>query len=137
MYRKPKEQMEREAMAIYALVPWGKENAISREKLVKYTGLTDREVRDRIKLLNTMPCTREQPILSSSGHKGYWFSCDPTEIQACISESNHRITAELFNTWYMRRFYSRMTGKKIKYVIDIRKVVRHMLADSAEVEDVT
>ena len=58
MYRKPKEQMEREAMAIYALVPWGKENAISREKLVKYTGLTDREVRDRIKLLNTMPCTR-------------------------------------------------------------------------------
>lgn len=129
------EQMEREAMTVYALIPWGKDRAISREKLVRYTGLSDREVRDRIKLLSTLPCTREQPILSSSGHKGYWFSCEPAEIQACIAESDHRIITELFNTWYMRRFYSRITGQKMRLRVDVRKLLHHRLAQRKEKEE--
>lgn len=52
-------------MSILDLIPYGKQNAVSRSDLVKQSRLSDREVREEISQLR-----RETPILSFGG--GYF-----------------------------------------------------------------
>lgn len=55
-------------MNLLDYIPFGKENAVTRQELVRLTGLDDRTIRNEIKRLN-----REGvPILSSSHTCGYW-----------------------------------------------------------------
>ena len=67
---------------ILQLIPYGRENAISRADLQRLTGLNERSVRTETKRLLRL----KNPILSSSKHKGYWLSDDPAEIRECINE---------------------------------------------------
>ena len=76
-------------MNILDFIPKGKENAISKERLCNLTGLNERDVRSAIK--RAVECG--EPVLSSSGHKGYWYSEDIDEIEEFIRESDHRSNA--------------------------------------------
>ena len=77
-------------MNILDFIPTGKENAISKENLCKLTGIKDeRIIRDAIK----RQVESGVPILSSSGHKGYWYSEDLEEIKEFIRENDHRSNA--------------------------------------------
>ena len=53
-------------------IPYGKENAISKSELVALTGLSERQIRQEIKELNTELTKKGTAILSSSQHRGYW-----------------------------------------------------------------
>ena len=64
-------------MELLNLIPYGRDNAVSRADLVRLTGWNDRKVRDEIKRL----LRNGERILSSSSAKGYWRSDDPDEIE--------------------------------------------------------
>ncbi len=77
-------------MELLELIPFGKENAISRADLADLTGLSDRMLRKEIKRL----LESGEPILSSSTHSGYWRSEDPSEWGRFIREYEGRAKAE-------------------------------------------
>ena len=102
-------------MNILDFIPKGKENAISKENLCKLTGIKDeRIIRDAIK----RQVESGVPILSSSGHKGYWYSEDLEEIKEFIRENDHRSNA-----------LNRTTAKLKKRVYEMENIkvvpVRH------------
>lgn len=68
------------------LIPYGKENAISRSQLEYLTGLKDRKIRDVIHDLR-----EEQLIISSSGSKGYYRPTQRNEILDFKNEVMSRI----------------------------------------------
>lgn len=72
------------------LIPYGRENAISRGELRELTGENDRKLRAEIKEL----IRQGHPILSSSAAKGYWRSDDIGEIEAFLRESARRRRTE-------------------------------------------
>ena len=77
-------------MNILDFIPIGKDNAITKQKLCELTGIKDeRLIRDAIK----RQVEKGVPILSSSGHKGYWYSEDIDEIAEFIRENEHRSNA--------------------------------------------
>lgn len=57
----------KESIKIVDYIPFGKENAISRQQLVRTTGLSDRDVREAISLAR-----RNTVILNLSNGKGYF-----------------------------------------------------------------
>lgn len=118
--KKNLEKIKREARLILSLIPWGKENAISREKLVKYTGMNDREIRDCIKFLRD----KEIPILSSSAHNGYWLSSSTEEIEAFVMESEHRVRAQNDNIYHMRRICKKLRAGRMTE-LKIMEVIKH------------
>lgn len=60
-------------MSILDYIPYGEENAISREDLKQITGLTDRQMRKKIEIAR-----ETTPILNFQGGKGYFI---PTETE--------------------------------------------------------
>ena len=90
------------------LIPYGKDNAITREQLVQSTGLSDRAVRREIERLRESG----EVILSSSQHKGYWQSDDEMEIDAYRNElkARERSLART-NRNIIRKLYER-TGQE-------------------------
>lgn len=93
-------------MEILNLIPYGKENAISRADLVRMTGVPDRTIRNAIKSLIRQGNT----ILSSSSAKGYWRSDDISEIEQFIRESDHRRTTEAITVEPLRRLVAQAKG---------------------------
>jgi hypothetical protein len=89
------------------LIPYGKENAISRKDLSKLTGWDDRRVRDEIKRL----MRNGERILSSSSAKGYWRSDDPDEIERFLKESDNRRRTEALNVEPLRFFVAKSKGE--------------------------
>jgi hypothetical protein len=85
------------------LIPYGKENAISREDLSKLTGW------DEIKRL----MRNGERILSSSSAKGYWRSDDPDEIERFLKESDNRRTTEALNVEPLRFFVAKSKGEDL------------------------
>lgn len=73
-------------MNIVDFIPSGKENAVTKKELMRRTGLDERTVRAAIK----REVEQGTPILSSSGHRGYWYSEDLNEIEEFLRESEHR-----------------------------------------------
>ncbi len=73
-------------------IPFGRDNAISREKLRKLWNCNDREARLIIANLRRLPCEDGCAILSSSSpsQSGFWRSDDPNEIAAFVAESESR-----------------------------------------------
>ena len=57
----------KESIKIVDYIPFGKENAISRQQLERVTGLSDRDVREAISLAR-----RNTVILNHSNGKGYF-----------------------------------------------------------------
>lgn len=57
----------KESIKIVDYIPFGKENAISRQQLERVTGLSDRDVREAISLAR-----RNMVILNLSNGKGYF-----------------------------------------------------------------
>jgi biotin operon repressor len=72
---------------ILPYIPKGKENAVTRTELRIFTGLSDRQIRHRIKELRDEGVI----ILSSSHDKGYWISNNIQEIQFFLRECENRI----------------------------------------------
>lgn len=60
-------------MSILDYIPYGENNAISREDLKQITGLTDRQMRKKIEIAR-----ETTPILNFQGGKGYFI---PTETE--------------------------------------------------------
>ena len=72
------------------LIPYGKENAISKQELMQLTGLSERVVRKKIHDLR-----QEYVIISSSHRKGFYRTNDLQEINDFIEETKRRA----FNTF--------------------------------------
>lgn len=77
-------------MSVYEYIP--KDRFVSREELVRLTGLNDREVRREINALRKKP---ETVVISSSHGKGYKRPADIEELKLCILECRSRINDEM------------------------------------------
>lgn len=95
-------------MNIIDYIPYGKSNAISRQKLAEQTGMSDRAIRRAIQLL------REdgEIILSSSHGKGYWRSDSASEIGRYIAENKSRIKKLYKTNRKLTEKYYTLTGQR-------------------------
>lgn len=74
------------------MIPYGRENAISRPELCRLTGLSDREVRRQIADLRAEDSDDDMVIASSSRRgRGYFLTDKPEDIRAFIAEMLKRI----------------------------------------------
>lgn len=80
-------------------IPYGKENAVTREKLCKETHMDDRKVRDIISELRDF-----ELICSKSGFDGYWRPTNREEVKDFLSENTKRIKS-LFKMCKLAREY--------------------------------
>lgn len=99
-------------MNISAYIPFGKENAVTREYLCKVTGLDDRTVRDEISKERRKGCI----ILSSSEKAGYWQSDDLEEIKRHIRESDNRCRSEALRVQCLRKYVAEKEGEYVTFV---------------------
>ena len=99
-------------MNILDYIPYGKQNAVSRQELVTRTGMSDRAVRKAIQAL------REdgEIILSSSHGKGYWRSDDASEIGQYIAENKSRIRKLYKTNRKLTEQYYELTGQRFTTV---------------------
>lgn len=86
-------------MSILDYIPYGENNAISREDLKQITGLTDRQMRKKIEIAR-----ETTPILNFQGGKGYFI---PTETEQYLI--NKWIRQE---TSRAKRIFDGMRGAK-------------------------
>ena len=77
-------------MGIYHLIP--RDNWITRDELVRRSGMSDRRVRMEINELRKHP---ETVIVSSSHGKGYKRPSSVEELEMCLNESKSRVRDEL------------------------------------------
>lgn len=106
-------------MNIIDLIPYGKSNAVSREKLAELTGMTDRAIRKAIQAL------REdgEIILSSSHGKGYWRSSDTSEMAQYIRENDSRCRKMNRTNRKIKEKYYALTGQRYTTVKEhIRRI---------------
>ena len=99
-------------MSVLDYIPFGKQNAISRERLSELSGMSDRAVRKAIQAL------REdgEIILSSSHGKGYWRSDDASEIGQYIAENKSRIRKLYKTNRKLTEQYYELTGQRFTTV---------------------
>ena len=97
-------------MEIERLIPYGKENAVSRKELAKLTGLPDRLLRDSIKQANKRLWPQGEAILSSSGSRGYWRSTSIEEMETYLLEADHRRRSQAINDDPIRRIVAKAKG---------------------------
>lgn len=72
-------------------VPKGKENAVSKDVLVKIAGANERTVRKNLKEENERLINEEGvAIVSTANRNGYWKSDDLAELEAYEREQTHR-----------------------------------------------
>lgn len=67
---------------LYNIIPYGKDQAISRERLVQLLGKDDRKVRSDIKELRMQGFI----ICSDTKHKGYWKPTKRSEVEDFIMQ---------------------------------------------------
>jgi len=68
------------------LIPFGKENAITRARLCALTGLTDRKVREKISQLR-----RHYVIINDQSGRGYYRTNDVEEIRRYVRQEEARL----------------------------------------------
>ena len=91
------------------LIPFGKENAIPREELKIKSGEADRDNRTLVKM-----CVNQKiPILSSSGHKGYWRSEDLDEIETFVKETERRANTTKETVRPLKEYVAEKRGYKV------------------------
>lgn len=74
-------------MNIVELIPRGKENAITRERLCEITGVSDRTVRGYIHDARE----KGEMIISSTGSKGYYLPTKRDEVSRFIGQQKSYI----------------------------------------------
>jgi len=72
-------------MNIIDYIPKGKDNAITREELVKLTGFTDRIIREQIS-----QARRDTAIINNQDGRGYYKPSDREEIERYIKQESSR-----------------------------------------------
>lgn len=77
-------------MNIYDYIP--RDEYITRDELVRMTGMSDRAIRDEINRLRKDPATI---VISSSQKKGYKRPSSKDELMICLNESKSRVSDEL------------------------------------------
>lgn len=111
-------------MDLLNLIPYGKDNAISRADLSRLTGWDDRKVREEIKRL----LRSGERILSSSSAKGYWRSDNPDEIEMFLKESDNRRRTEALNVEPLRFFVAKEKGYELIPVkAHYRRIKKHKI----------
>lgn len=73
-------------MNITNYIPKGKENAITRKDLCKITGLSDRNVRERIS-----QARRETVIINLQNGNGYYQPTEAAEIEQFVRQETARL----------------------------------------------
>ena len=73
------------------MIPFGRENAISRKDLAAISGLSDRTVRMEIAELRAVDDGTDEAIVSVSTRSGYYRTTDPQEIEHFKAEMEKRI----------------------------------------------
>lgn len=73
------------------MIPFGRENAISRKDLAAMTGMSDRNVRFRIAELRAEDDGTDEVIVSISRRSGYYRTDNPAEIEHFVNELKKRI----------------------------------------------
>ncbi len=96
-------------MALYDYIP--RDRYITRDELVRMTGMSDRSVRMEINELRKRP---ETVIISSSSKKGYKRPQSVEELRMCLNESRSRVMDEI---------------EKQKVLMDAMKVMRDQERD--------
>ena len=86
-------------MNIVDLIPTGKANAITRERLCSLTGLRDRAVRKLIEIARIEGAI----ILNAQDGAGYYISDNPVDIRRQIATNNSRAMAILKQQKCLRR----------------------------------
>lgn len=87
---------DREEIVLDA-IPFGKENAVTREYLTARTGLPDRQVRKAIEEIR-----RNHIILNDQDGKGYYRSYDLDDIERFYRQERARALAVLYRMRPMR-----------------------------------
>ena len=82
---------------VLPLIPFGKANAVRREKLAEQTGLCDRTIREAIEALR-----RTYIILNDQDGAGYYRSYDPEDIMRSYRQERTRALAILYRLKPMR-----------------------------------
>ena len=77
-------------MNIISFVPTGRENAVSRYDIAKAVGISERDVRFKIKEANKELERIGEAIVSSSSGRGYWRTNDIAEMEKYLQESSRR-----------------------------------------------
>lgn len=102
---------------ILNLIPYGKENAVTRDELCRMTGYDERSVRGAIHRLRA----KGEFIMSSSHSVGYWRTEDMNEVKAFIGECDSRRN-KLTMPEMKRRYYA-AAGQKMTVVREhLRKI---------------
>lgn len=87
-------------------IPFGKENAVTREELHKITGYNDREIREMI----GRERRKGHAILSSPSVSGYWQTEDIDEIERFIKALDRRRSSEAKNLIKLREKVAKARG---------------------------
>ena len=86
-------------MNIIDFIPYGKENAITRQKLCEITGLPDRKVRELIEKARH----EGYIIINNQDGKGYYQTNDPKDIEAQYRQARKRALTILHYTKFLRQ----------------------------------
>ena len=100
-------------MNIISFVPTGRENAVSRYDIAKAVGISERDVRFKIKEANKELERIGEAIVSSSSGRGYWRTNDIAEMEKYLQESSRRRATQAKND---QRIVSRAKGEALIYV---------------------
>ena len=86
-------------MGIETYIPFGRENAITRQELCSLTKLSDRKVREQIE-----QARREgNIIINKQDGRGYYRTNDPDEIACQYRQQRRRALSILAHQKHMRR----------------------------------
>ena len=103
-------------MNIISFVPTGRENAVSRYDIAKAVGISERDVRFKIKEANKALERIGEAIVSSSSGRGYWRTNDIAEMEKYLQESSRRRATQAKNDLPIQRIVSRAKGEALIYV---------------------
>ena len=103
-------------MNIISFVPTGRENAVSRYDIAKAVGISERDVRFKIKEANKELEQTGEAIVSSSSGRGYWRTSNIAEMEKYLQESSRRRATQAKNDLPIQRIVSRAKGEALIYV---------------------
>lgn len=103
-------------MNIISFVPTGRENAVSRYDIAKAVGISERDVRFKIKEANKELERIGEAIVSSSSGRGYWRTSNIAEMEKYLQESSRRRSTQAKNDLPIQRIVSRAKGEALIYV---------------------
>ena len=102
-------------MNIVDFIPVGKDQAISRKRLVGLTGLTDRMIRDLIGKARRHTC-----IINNQDANGYYIPEDKEEVKRYIAQEEHRAKTILYRLNGAKEFYNEMEGQQVFEIEDFQ-----------------